>query len=98
MGIYHPPPGNDKTNATFIDEIIELLADMIAKYNNMAILGDLNIYADDLSNMDSYIFNGTMHALGFKEHVISPTYKCGLTRPNIQQNELRAQPPQLHIA
>ena len=72
----HPPASNDTTNATFIDEITELLADRIAKYN-MVILGDLNIHADDLSNTDSYIFNDTMHAFGFKQHVKSSTHKCG---------------------
>ena len=60
------PPGNNTTNATFIDQITELLADRIAKCNNMVILGDLNIHANDLSNKDSYIYNDTMHAFGFK--------------------------------
>ena len=43
MGIYHTPPGNDTTNTMFIDEITELLEGMIGKYNNMVILGDLNM-------------------------------------------------------
>ena len=34
----------------------------IAKYNNVVILRDLNMHIDDLTNADSYIFNGTMHA------------------------------------
>ena len=76
MGIYHPPPSNNTTNATFTDEIIELLADMIAKYNNLVILGDQNIHTDDLTNTDSYTFNDTMHAFSFKQHVTSPTRKC----------------------
>ena len=77
MGIYHPPPSNDTTNTTFLDEITELIADRIAKYNNMVILGDLNIYVNDLTNTDSYIFDDTMHAFGFEQHVTSPTHKCG---------------------
>ena len=60
----------------FIDEITELLEGMIGKYNNMVILGDLNMHIDDLTNADSYIFNDTMHAFGFKKHVTSPTHKC----------------------
>ena len=79
MVIYHPPAGNDTTNAMFIDEITKLIADRIAKDNNMVILGDLNIHVDDLSNMDSYIFNDTMHAFGFKQHVTLPTHKCSHT-------------------
>ena len=62
MGIYHPPPRNDITNTMFIDEITELLEDMMGKYNNMVLLGDLNMHIDDLTNTDSYIFNDTMHA------------------------------------
>ena len=52
MGIYHPPLGNNTTNAIFIDEITELLGNRITKYNNMVILGDLNIHINDLSNTD----------------------------------------------
>ena len=77
MGIYHPPPSNDTTNTMVIDEITELLEGRIGKYNNMVILGDLNMHVDVLTNADSYIFNDTMHAFGFKQHVTSPTHKCG---------------------
>ena len=59
MGIYHPPPGNDTTNAMLIDDITDLLADKIGK-NNIVMLGDLNMHIDDLSNADSHIFNDTM--------------------------------------
>ena len=55
MGIYHPPPSNDTTNTMFIDEIIEILEGRIGKYNNMVILGDLNMHVDDLTNANSYI-------------------------------------------
>ena len=77
MGIYHPSPSNDTTNAMFIDEITELLEGMIGKDNNMVILGDLNMHIDDLTIASSYIFNDTMHTFGFKQHVTSPTHKCG---------------------
>ena len=50
MEIYHPPSGNSITNVILIDEITELLASRITKYDNMVILGDLNIHIDDLSN------------------------------------------------
>ena len=77
MGIYHPPPSNDTTNTMFIDEITELLEGRIGKYNKMVILGDLSMHIDDLTSAKSYIFNDTMHAFGFKQHVTSPTHKCG---------------------
>ena len=76
MGIYHHLPSNNITNAIFIDEITEILANRTTKYNNMVILGDLNIHIDDLANTDSHMFNDTMQAFGFKQHVISPTHKC----------------------
>ena len=79
IGIYHPPPGNNITNAVFIDEITELLANRITKYNNMVILGDLYIHINGLSNTDSHIFNDTMQAFGFKQHITSSTHKCGHT-------------------
>ena len=78
MGIYHPPPSNDMTNTMFIDEITEVLEGMIGRYTNMVIQGDLNMHVDDLTNANSYIFKYTMHAFGFKQHVTSPTHKCGL--------------------
>ena len=77
MGIYHPPPSNDTTNTMFIHEITELLEGSIGRYNSMVTLGNLNMYIDNLTNADSYIFNDTMLAFGFKQHVTSPTHKCG---------------------
>ena len=62
MGIYHLPSVNDTTNEMFIDDITYLLVDMIGKYNNIVILGNLNMHIDDLTNADSHIFNDTcMH-------------------------------------
>ena len=75
MGIYHPPPGNDTTNAMFIDDITDLLADKIGKYNNIVMLGDLNMCVDDPTKPDSHILNDTMQASGLKQHVTSPTHK-----------------------
>ena len=49
------------------------------QYNNMVILEDLKIHADDLSNKDSYIFNDTMNTFRFKQHVTSSIHKCGHT-------------------
>ena len=60
---------NDTTNAMFMDEITEILECMIGKCNNMVILGNLNMHVDDVTNASSYIFNDTIHAFGFKQHV-----------------------------
>ena len=48
MGLIHQPPGNDTTNAMFIDDIADLLVDKMGKYNNIVMLGDLNMCVDDL--------------------------------------------------
>ena len=74
MGIYHLAPGNDTTNAMFTDDITDLLADKIVKYNNIVMLGDLNMHVDDPTNADSHIFNDTMQAFGLKQHV-TPMHK-----------------------
>ena len=39
----------------------------------------LNIQIDVLSNTDLHMFNDTMQVFGFKQHVTSPTHKCGHT-------------------
>ena len=75
MGIYHLPPGNVTTDAMFIDDITDLLADRIGKYNNIVMLGDLNMYVDDLTDANSHIFNDTMQVFGLQQHVTSPTHK-----------------------
>ena len=75
MGIYHPPPGNDTTNAMFTDDITDFLVDKIGKYNKIVMLGDLNMHIDDLTDADSHIFNDTMQEFGLKQHVTSPTHK-----------------------
>ena len=76
MGINHPLQGNNITNAIFIDKITDPLANRITKYNSTSILWDLNIHIDDLSYTDSHMFNDTMQAFAFKQHVTSQTHKC----------------------
>ena len=41
IGIYHPPPStnNQITNATFVDEITNLLTEKITNLDNLIILG-----------------------------------------------------------
>ena len=92
MGIYHPPPSNDTTNAMFIDAITEFQEDMIGKYNNMVILGDLNVHIDNITNAGSYIFNDTMYTFGFKQHMTSPIHKCSHIL-DLVYSEIKAQPP-----
>ena len=46
-GIYHPPPKQDQTNVTFLDEITELLTSKLPNMENAIILGDFNMHIED---------------------------------------------------
>ena len=48
----------------FLDELTELLTSLIPKYNNLIIMGDVNMHIDDITNLENLIFNDTMEALG----------------------------------
>ena len=77
MGIFHPPcsTNNQTTNATFIDEITDLLTEKITSLDNLIIHGDLNIN----TNAENTIFRDTMIAFGFGQHVQGPVHRLGNT-------------------
>ena len=81
VGIYHPPPSttNRTTTSMFIDEITDLLTDIVPKYSNLIILGDVNINTENVPNPDTVIFSDTMAALGLQQHVQGLTHKMGNT-------------------
>ena len=76
MAIYHPPylATNNSTNAKFIDEFTEYLADSIMIYNNIVILGDFNIHINDQEDLDTGIFIDTITALGLDQYVDFATH------------------------
>ena len=43
------------------------------------ILGDFNINTEDNTNAENTIFNDTMVAFGFEQHVQEPTHRLGNT-------------------
>ena len=77
LGIYHPPPKQHLTNATFLDEPTELLTTRLPNLENPIILGDFNMHIEDTSNYNSKIFVNTMEALGLKQHITAPTHYQG---------------------
>ena len=77
--LYHPPSTNGTTTTMFLDEIMELIMTLIHKYNNILLLGNFNMYIEDISNVGNIIFNDTMEALGLIQHVKSPTHRQGNT-------------------
>ena len=77
LGIYHPPPKQHLTNATFLDELTELLTTMLPNLENPIILGDFNMHIEDTNNYNSKIFINTMEALGLKQHITAPMHYKG---------------------
>ena len=57
VAIYYPPYSatNNSTNAKFMDEFTEYLADSIMTYNNIVILGDFNLHINDQEDPDTSI-------------------------------------------
>ena len=47
LGIYHPPPKQDQTNTTVLDEITKLLTSKLPNMENAIILGDLIMHIED---------------------------------------------------
>ena len=79
--IYHPPysTGHPITNAIFLDEITEWLADVIRNHNNMILARDFKLHVNDENDTDASIFIDTIEAMGLQQHVIYPTYKSDNT-------------------
>ena len=74
LGLYHPPPKQHLTNATFLDELTELLTTRLPNLENPIILGDFNMHIEDKNNYNSKIFVNTMEDLGLKQHITAPTH------------------------
>ena len=77
LGIYHPPPKQHLTNATFLDKLTKLLTTRLPNLQNPIILGDFNMHIEDTNNYNSKIFVDTMEALGLKQHITAPTHYKG---------------------
>ena len=64
----------------FIDDITNWLPDRLIKYNNVVLIGDVNIHLNDCtSDDDAGIFSETLEAMGFIIHMDGPTHHSGNT-------------------
>ena len=64
----------------FIDDITNWLPDKLIKYNNVILIGDVNIHLNDCTSDDDVgIFSDTLEAMGFIIHMASPTHCSGNT-------------------
>ena len=80
VAIYHPPSTcQDSTDATFIDQFTDLLTTLQAKYNNIIILGDINMHMDDPNNQNACILQDSINAFDLTQHVKIPTHNKGHT-------------------
>ena len=52
---------------------------MMTNLDNLIILRDFNINPGDITNVENTIFNDTMIALGFEQHVQGPMHRLGNT-------------------
>ena len=61
----------------FIDDFMEFMADVIAEYSNLIVVGDFNIHINKDNNPNALIFMDTMVALGLKQHTKGSTHRSG---------------------
>ena len=82
VALYHPPYSSMApiTNSMFIDDITNWLPDRLIKYNNVVLIGDVNIHLNDhTSDDDAGIFSDMLEAIGFIIHMAGPTHHSGNT-------------------
>ena len=64
----------------FIDDITNWLPDRLIKYNNVVLIGDMNIHLNDHTSDDNAgIFMDTLAAMGFTIHMADPNHHSGHT-------------------
>ena len=76
-GAYHPPDA--KTNGIFIDSFAELMSNIIPNHPNNVVVGDFNLHVQKDTDVDAFVFNDTMSALGLDQHVSGTTHNKGNT-------------------
>ena len=72
--IYRPP---DTSEMLFIDDFMEFMADVIAEYSNLIVVGDFNIHINKENDPNASIFMDTNVALGLKQHTKGSTHRSG---------------------
>lgn len=73
IGIYHPP----KQHGIFIDQFLEFLVEILPNYNNVLIMGDLNIHWSKDENPLVELLSDSLFALGLVQMIEVPTHKSG---------------------
>ena len=81
VSIYHPPYNNKAkvTNAEFLDEYMDWLAETSANDKNLVIWGDYNLHVNNPNDEHTANFLEIKAALGLKQHVRFATHTSGNT-------------------
>ena len=81
IGLYRPPysPSNPITLATFLDEFTNWIADVLAEYSGIVMVGDFNIHINNNEDQEATIFVETLEALDLQIQNYKSTHKCGNT-------------------
>ena len=76
VSIYHLPYNNKTkvTNAEFLDEYTDWIAETSANEKNLVICGDYNMHVNNPHDEDAASFLETNEALGLKQHVTFATH------------------------
>ena len=80
VAIYHPPSNcQEFSDTTFIDQLMDLLTSLLSKYNNIIILGNINMHMEDPTNLNACILQDLIKAFNLSQHVKIPTCNKGHT-------------------
>ena len=63
----------------FLDDFVEVLADVLADPGNILILGDFNIHVNNKDDPDAKVFSDMMEALGLNQHINFSTHRSDNT-------------------
>ena len=79
--IYRPPPSkrNKFKNSVFHEEWALFLSEIIVKYNEILIVGDMNFHLDNKHDLDTKHFISCLQSFGLRQHVNTATHKHGHT-------------------
>ena len=66
-------------DTTFIDQFTDFLTSLQSKYNNIIILGDINMHMEDPTNLNACILQDSIKAFNLSQHDKIPTHNKGHT-------------------
>ena len=79
--MYHSPYSEKNliTDAMFIDDITEFLAEALFQHQNIIVAGDFNMHINDQGDPEANILMDTMTALALQQHTNFTTHCSGNT-------------------